>query len=616
MRAGGALAIIILILLSTNVIPSNSDVVGECTLRIAAVSAGGQGVLGNITVRVTQGEGRVYISTSPATEIDTQGAARIAAFTATLLLGIDIERYDFYYRLEAPSIIVGGPSAGAAMTLATIAALTGTQCKTQNVITGMIYPDSTIGPVGGLGDKLKAVAESGGTLFIVPKGQLTYTSYERVIQRIGPLAILRTVPVQVNLSEEGDRLGVEVREAGSIWEASSILLGITLDLGTSKPVEADGLDTVYNRLKSTYEYMKSAEAGAEVRDLIDRAEGHYKAAEDLAARGLYFPAAREMVDAIALLQAAKWIQEALGKDYNVTPLLEDAIGSVNKATSMLEKVDTEAGGLAALYTWMAASNLQQAQEALDNGALPRVITVRGPAIDYSPLVMIAYAKTMADYASLLAGLDWPRPQGVDGKGMIAASLGKAVTAYASTLFAETGTQAPSLDTAAKLVVSASVEPGSIAGAYLSLAGVAVATAAIHNAFDGDTLMPYAEELAYSLAGKTGSKAAVALLQAYEYYKEQGDVERAWIYLDLSILASWMQISYAETPSQVAETGQQAQPEAAVATVTKTVTITEAKEVEGIEAGEPSLPGAVVAGLLLGLALGVIVGAISSYSRRG
>ncbi|MCE4601952.1 MAG: hypothetical protein F7B18_02080, partial [Desulfurococcales archaeon] len=420
MRAGGALAIIILILLSTNVIPSNSDVVGECTLRIAAVSAGGQGVLGNITVRVTQGEGRVYISTSPATEIDTQGAARIAAFTATLLLGIDIERYDFYYRLEAPSIIVGGPSAGAAMTLATIAALTGTQCKTQYVITGMIYPDSTIGPVGGLGDKLKAVAESGGTLFIVPKGQLTYTSYERVIQRIGPLAILRTVPVQVNLSEEGGRLGVEVREAGSIWEASSILLGITLDLGTSKPVEADGLDTVYNRLKSTYEYMKSAEAGAEVRDLIDRAEGHYKAAEDLAARELYFPAAREMVDAIALLQAAKWIQEALGKDYNVTPLLEDAIGSVNKATSMLEKVDTEAGGLAALYTWMAASNLQQAQEALDNGALPRVITVRGPAIDYSPLVMIAYAKTMADYASLLAGLDWPRPQGVDGKGMIAA----------------------------------------------------------------------------------------------------------------------------------------------------------------------------------------------------
>ncbi len=609
MKTGVALAIIILTLLTTTPIPSHSDTVGECTLRVAAVSTGGGGVLGNISVRVTPGEGRVYISTSPATEIDTQGAARIAAFTATLILGLDIEKYDFYYRLEAPSIIVGGPSAGAAMTLATIAALSGIQCKTPNVITGMIYPDSTIGPVGGLKDKLKAVAEGGGTLFIVPKGQLVYTSYERVVQRIGPLAIVRTVPVQVNLSEEGEKLGVKVREAGSIWEASKLLLGVNPEPSPSKPRAPQGLDTVYNRLESTYESMKKTRTGLE--ELTSRAEEHYKAAQDLAGRGLYFPATREMVDAIALLQASTWIEEAKSNNYNVTPLLEEAVKTVNQTTSMLESADTEAGGLASIYTWMAASNLRQAQEALDNGSLPRVITITGPAIDYSPLVMIAYAKTMAEYASLLASLDWPKPHGVNGKTMIAASLGKAVTAYASTLFAETGAQDSNLDTAAELVVSASAEPGRIARAYLSLAGVAMATAAIHNTFDGGILMPYAEKLAYSLAGKSGSQAAAALLQAYEYYKEQGDTERAWTYLDLSILASWMQISYNEEESQIAGPTQQPQ---ATATVTRTVTITEETGAE--EATAPSLPGAVAAGLLLGLALGVIVGVSLSYSRRG
>ncbi|MEB3861952.1 MAG: hypothetical protein GSR84_07015 [Desulfurococcales archaeon] len=609
MKTGIALAIIILTLLTATPIPSHSDTVGECTLRIAAVSTGGGGVLGNISVRVTPGEGRVYISTSPATEIDTQGAARIAAFTATLILGLDIEKYDFYYRLEAPSIIVGGPSAGAAMTLATIAALSGIQCRTPNVITGMIYPDSTIGPVGGLKDKLKAVAEGGGTLFIVPKGQLVYTSYERVVQRIGPLAIVRTVPVQVNLSEEGEKLGVKVREAGSIWEASNLLLGINLEPSPSKPGAPQGLDEVYNRLKGTYEAMKKTGTGLE--EVASRAEEHYKAAQDLAGHGLYFPATREMVDAIALLQASTWIEEAKSNNYNVTPLLEEAIKTVNQTTSMLEGIDTEAGGLASIYTWMAASNLRQAQEALDNGSLPRVITITGPAIDYSPLVMIAYAKTMAEYASLLASLDWPKPQGVNSKTMIVASLGKAVTAYASTLFAETGAQDPNLDTAAELVVSASAEPGRIAKAYLSLAGVAMATAAIHNTFDGETLMPYAEKLAYSLAGRTGSQAAAALLQAYEYYKEQGDTERAWTYLDLSILASWMQISYNEETSQIAGPTQQPQ---ATATVTRTVTITE--ETGDEEPAAPSLPGAVATGLLLGLALGVIVGVSLSYSRRG
>ncbi|MEB3787290.1 MAG: serine protease, partial [Desulfurococcales archaeon] len=112
--SAGILATLILVILLSNALAPvagaqrRQEFVGECTLRIAAVSSSGGGVLGNLTVRVTEGTGRVYISTSPATEVDTQGAALIAAFTASMLLGVDPARYDFYYTLESPSIIVGG----------------------------------------------------------------------------------------------------------------------------------------------------------------------------------------------------------------------------------------------------------------------------------------------------------------------------------------------------------------------------------------------------------------------------------------------------------------------------------------------------------------------------
>ncbi|MEM4732615.1 MAG: serine protease, partial [Desulfurococcaceae archaeon] len=55
-----------------------------------AVSSGGQGVLSKITLAVAYpGEGRVFFSALPYTEVETQGAARIAAYIASLVAGVD-----------------------------------------------------------------------------------------------------------------------------------------------------------------------------------------------------------------------------------------------------------------------------------------------------------------------------------------------------------------------------------------------------------------------------------------------------------------------------------------------------------------------------------------------
>jgi len=72
---------------------------------------GEQGTLLFARVIATNGTGHVFVDTSPYTQVDLQGSARLAAMVASDVLGIDQRNYDFYYIIDISSPIIGGPSA-------------------------------------------------------------------------------------------------------------------------------------------------------------------------------------------------------------------------------------------------------------------------------------------------------------------------------------------------------------------------------------------------------------------------------------------------------------------------------------------------------------------------
>ena len=198
---------------------------GECSLGVAAVSSSGEGVMGSLTVKVKPGSGLIFVSVNPAVEVDVQGAARIAVLAASIVGGFNPLAYDYYFMLDSPAMIVGGPSAGAAMALAVLLAVKGLECGGDYVVTGMINPDTTIGPVGGLKEKLEAAAASGAKTFIVPLGQSKYTHYERVLVRRGPFTFITVRPETVDLKSYGRELGVTVVEVGSLSDLYSMVTG-------------------------------------------------------------------------------------------------------------------------------------------------------------------------------------------------------------------------------------------------------------------------------------------------------------------------------------------------------------------------------------------------------
>ena len=147
----------------------NSSVV---KMKLPAVDSDGEGVLTDMAVEIMNGTGRILVDIdSLLFWADTQQSIQIARDVAANISGKNVSNYDLVYNIYANASIIGGPSAGAAITLATIAALERKPLNDSVMITGTINEDGSIGKVGDVFEKSQAAKSGNATLFLVPEGQ-------------------------------------------------------------------------------------------------------------------------------------------------------------------------------------------------------------------------------------------------------------------------------------------------------------------------------------------------------------------------------------------------------------------------------------------------------------
>lgn len=196
---------------------------------VASTSEGYVGVISTITVTIqNKGSGRVFVDTLPLTQVDMQGSARLAVKVASALVqndnnsNVDPSSYDYFFVVRTDAPIIGGPSAGAIMTVATVGLLMNRSLDTQTVMTGMINPDGSIGPVGGIPQKIDAAWSVGAKRFLIPNGQGTYTEMETTTETTsGGWVKTVTKPVVKTVEDYVIEQGyeIEVLELADIYEA-------------------------------------------------------------------------------------------------------------------------------------------------------------------------------------------------------------------------------------------------------------------------------------------------------------------------------------------------------------------------------------------------------------
>ena len=211
---------------------------------VAQTDQGYEGVISTVTVTIqNNGSGRVFVDTLPLAEIDMQGSARLAVKVASALVKtdsrcqIDPSEWDYFFVIRTSAPIIGGPSAGGIMTAAVTALLEGWPMDNRTVMTGMINPDGSIGPIGGLLNKIDAAYNVGATTFLIPKGQMTYQDIitETTI-RNGITTIIQK-PVVRNVSEYArEKYDMTVHEVEDINEVMLYFSGYEFPVAQSEDI--------------------------------------------------------------------------------------------------------------------------------------------------------------------------------------------------------------------------------------------------------------------------------------------------------------------------------------------------------------------------------------------
>jgi uncharacterized protein len=194
---------------------------------VAQTDNGYVGVISTITVTIqSNGSGRVFVDTLPLTQVDMQGSARLAVKVASTIvendknINVNPSGYDYFFVVRTSSPIIGGPSAGAIMTVATISLLENWKMDDETIMTGMINPDGSIGPIGGIPQKIDAAYSVGAKHFLIPFGQGTYTEMITTTENVNGWTRIVTKQITRNVADYAmDNYGITVTEVSDIYEA-------------------------------------------------------------------------------------------------------------------------------------------------------------------------------------------------------------------------------------------------------------------------------------------------------------------------------------------------------------------------------------------------------------
>ncbi|OYT57722.1 MAG: hypothetical protein B6U68_01545 [Candidatus Aenigmarchaeota archaeon ex4484_14] len=279
---------------------------GSVEIYIPAVKETEQGyvgVLATLNVTVKPGRGHVYVDTLPLTKIDTQASARLAKEVTEETIGKNLDNYDFFYIIRSDAPIIGGPSAGGAMAMATLAAVLDLKADKKVIMTGTINPDGSIGPVGGILEKVHAAAQNNMSLFLIPSGQriISIQRTEKEELPFGIKIVSKTERVDI-IDYAKKKWGLTVKEVKNVDEALEYFTSYRIKKETIKikpnPVLQRAMKNMSSNLLSyaqdklavakdkkkyvPYEYEDN------INSLLQTAEKRLKDAEDLYKKGNYY----------------------------------------------------------------------------------------------------------------------------------------------------------------------------------------------------------------------------------------------------------------------------------------------------------------------------------------
>ncbi|BDR93533.1 S16 family serine protease [Vulcanisaeta souniana] len=249
-------------------------------IHALAVSTNNSGAVINITITAIEpGSGYVYVAASPLPTAESGtflSSSQIAALVATYLANQPFNKYNFTINVEPTTLEIGGPSASGYVTVAMWTLITNNTLNPGVVMTGMILPDGSIGPVGGLPSKIAAAAQEGYKVILIPYGQQIYQTSSGQI---------------INLVNYGRSMGVDVVPIMDVRQAIYYFTGVNLSIPviSSQSLKNQAYINVTKFLWMRI-YNRTINTGA-INSTDPNVSNYVKQAINYAGQGMYYTAA-------------------------------------------------------------------------------------------------------------------------------------------------------------------------------------------------------------------------------------------------------------------------------------------------------------------------------------
>ncbi len=256
-------------------------------LAVSQTEDGYEGSSAHLYLEIKPGTGRVFIETYPLTKLDTQISTRFAREIACKYADADCDNYDFFYTIRAESSIIGGPSAGSAISALTIAMLDNLNINDGITITGTINSGGIIGPVGGLKEKIDAASEIKIKKVLIPAG--TGFSKEEDNKTIDLVEYGKEKEIEV--IEVSDLDDVLYEFTGKKKEIKEENLEISDEYSGIMKILAERLCNKSYELKKEFEKLKKGKLDENLIKIEENANNLTKKGETASSKNIFYSAA-------------------------------------------------------------------------------------------------------------------------------------------------------------------------------------------------------------------------------------------------------------------------------------------------------------------------------------
>ena len=199
-----------------SVLQSQNQILFENSMPLLAVNEINEEIVSSslipLNLRITKGEGNIFVNLNSYTELDTQISITNSQSTICSLLELPCSEFDFYYTFNDGSLVLKGPSASSSIGILVYSTINGIELDDSFAMTGNLNSNGIIGMVGGVEKKVERAREENFQRVYVPFGSLNETTINESNSKNNNFKIRESLDIIDVLREEFENQNIILQE--------------------------------------------------------------------------------------------------------------------------------------------------------------------------------------------------------------------------------------------------------------------------------------------------------------------------------------------------------------------------------------------------------------------